>query len=210
MNNQQESMRKYYKFQSKIYDATRWSFLFGRKKILKLIQQDHPKHIVEIGCGTGHNLSRLQSAFPQTQITGIDVSAEMIAIANKKFKNNSNIKLMEQAYGSKSVEFDCAPDIIVFSYTLTMINPQWSSILKQAQLDLAPGGKLVIVDFHSSKNSLFKKWMAYNHVKMEGHMDQTLEASFYTKYHQVKKAYFGLWNYFYYVGAKPDLNGVLE
>lgn len=205
LNKQNEVMRRYYKFQSKIYDATRWSFLFGRKKILKMIDIDRPKHILEIGCGTGHNLRRLQSAFPQTQITGIDVSSDMIAIAKKKFKDNANITFLEQAYGNEPIYFETAPDVIIFSYTLTMINPQWSAILKQTQVDLAPGGKLAIVDFHSSKIPMFRKWMAHNHVRMEGHMDKTLQATFYTRFHQVKKAYFGLWNYFYFVGAKPVL-----
>jgi len=199
---QNNSMRKYYKFQSKIYDATRWSFLFGRKKLLKIILKENPQHILEIGCGTGHNLSRLQSAFPQTQITGIDVSTDMISIAKKKFKDNPKINLLEQAYGNGSIIFDTAPDIIIFSYTLTMINPQWSAILDQAQNDLASGGKLMIVDFHSSKYSFFRKWMARNHVRMEGHMDETLEATFETTFLQIKKAYLGLWNYFLFIAEK--------
>jgi len=200
--NQNDLMRNYYKFQSKIYDATRWSFLFGRKKLLKLIQEEKPQHILEIGCGTGQNIRRLHSIFPQTLITGIDVSKEMISIAQQKFKNNPNIELIEQAYGDGTINFRRPPDLIIFSYTLTMINPQWANILKQAKKDLVLGGRLAIVDFHSSGISFFRKWMARNHVRMEGHMDETLTTVFDVKFKEIKKAYFGLWNYFLFIAEK--------
>ena len=34
---QASAMDNYYKFQSKIYDMTRWTFLFGRDEIIKAI-----------------------------------------------------------------------------------------------------------------------------------------------------------------------------
>ena len=48
---QNQAMRNYYQFQSKIYDLTRWSFLFGRKTVIRKLPVDTlaPVHIVEIG-----------------------------------------------------------------------------------------------------------------------------------------------------------------
>jgi S-adenosylmethionine-diacylgycerolhomoserine-N-methlytransferase len=70
-----EHLERYYRFQSTIYDATRWLFLFGRGSILKEIRArlTGATEIVEIGCGTGRNLAHLARIFPEARITGIDL-----------------------------------------------------------------------------------------------------------------------------------------
>ncbi len=55
-------MRRYYRWQSVIYDLTRWTFLFGRNEMLNRlpIRNDlKTMRLVEVGCGTGRNLKRL-------------------------------------------------------------------------------------------------------------------------------------------------------
>lgn len=196
-------MRNYYQFQSKIYDATRWSFLFGRNELLRKIPfSKPPEHIVEVGCGTGHNLKLLAKVFPGKQITGIDVSTDMLTIARRKVGSFSNIQLREEAYGNQPSNFSQAPDLVLFSYALTMINPQYSAIILQACEDLADGGRIAIVDFHSTPVKWFKQHMEKNHVRMEGHMDSLLKRSFQPLRFEVRKAYGGLWNYFFFVGGK--------
>ena len=98
---QKDTMRTYYQFQSTIYDATRWLFLFGRNEILELIQSKvQPKHIVEVGCGTGYNTKKLGKLFPNSEITGIDVSSDMLAIAKKKVDQYNHVTLLERPYGA--------------------------------------------------------------------------------------------------------------
>jgi S-adenosylmethionine-diacylgycerolhomoserine-N-methlytransferase len=82
---QVHTIRQYYRRQSKIYDATRWSFLFGRNLIIKCIPLDvnGEYQILEVGCGTGHNLRNLARHFFKARITGLDASADMLAIAQK-------------------------------------------------------------------------------------------------------------------------------
>jgi hypothetical protein len=47
-----EHLERYYRFQSTIYDATRWLFLFGREAMLSEIRraQSHPVHAWRSGC----------------------------------------------------------------------------------------------------------------------------------------------------------------
>ncbi|MEM1357475.1 MAG: methyltransferase domain-containing protein, partial [Bacteroidota bacterium] len=76
-------LSQYYQFQSRIYDLTRWSFLFGRKHLLASLpfRPTEPLQILEVGCGTGHNLLRLAKKYPEAEITGIDLSTDMLAKA---------------------------------------------------------------------------------------------------------------------------------
>jgi S-adenosylmethionine-diacylgycerolhomoserine-N-methlytransferase len=59
-------LSKYYHFQSQIYDFTRWSFLLGRKRLIKEVsrQLQDAKRITEFGCGTGTYLLILSSDSP--------------------------------------------------------------------------------------------------------------------------------------------------
>lgn len=199
---QNRIIKKYYRVQSKFYDLTRWAFLFGRTNILNHLSIDTPpKYIVEIGCGTGHNLIRLAKRFPNAQITGFDVSSDMLKKARKKTAHFPNIRLVEKAYGNEA-PIAQAPDLILFSYVLTMVGKQYSAFIIQAYKDLKPNGKIVVVDFHNSKLKWFKRHMKRNHVKMDSHLDQPLTTSFQPIRFDIKSAYLGCWNYFFFEGEK--------
>jgi S-adenosylmethionine-diacylgycerolhomoserine-N-methlytransferase len=66
---QKEDMRNFYAFQAKIYDFTRWTFLYGRSTILKKLPLDRfkPLEILEVGCGTGVNMLQIAKMYPNAK-----------------------------------------------------------------------------------------------------------------------------------------------
>ncbi|WP_299624306.1 class I SAM-dependent methyltransferase [uncultured Tenacibaculum sp.] len=203
---QSQLIQNYYNFQSTIYDATRWSFLFGRKLIIdKIAKVTSPKVILEIGCGTGYNLKNLSKVFSNSKILGLDVSKDMLNIAKKKVKANTNIQLIDGAYGNTNIINENAPDVILFSYTLTMVNPEFSAMITQAYEDLNPGGYIAVVDFYNSKHTWFRNHMGNHHVRMESHLTPVLEEKFETIDNSVYEAYLETWEYFTYIGKKKEL-----
>jgi S-adenosylmethionine-diacylgycerolhomoserine-N-methlytransferase len=203
---QAENIRRYYQFQSRIYDATRWTFLFGRKEIIDRLPLSRKAEIdiMEIGCGTGRNLSHLARLFPNARITGIDVSGHMLRIAGRRLRKfEPRIQLLEKPYALGDDEFSNGIDLILFSYSLTMINPQWEELLRQAAADLRPGGLIAVVDFHDSRFSWFKNHMADHHVRMDGHLLPVLSRLFTSELKEVKSAYGTAWQYFLFMGRKP-------
>ncbi len=202
---QAEAMKAYYKLHAKIYDLTRWSFLFGRKKIIRMLADINPsaRRILEVGCGTGYNLKRLGNQFPLTQVIGMDVSQKMLQKARKNTTVfEDRIQLIEQAYTFGDMKFNAKMDMILFSYALTMINPQWEELIAQTAYDLKPGGLIAVVDFYDSRHQWFKNHMGNNHVRMDGHLNPVLKRHFQTEHEQVRKAYGGVWQYFIYIGRK--------
>lgn len=200
---QAKTIQQYYQWQSKIYDLTRWSFLFGRKKIADLLPVDRQAElkILEVGCGTGFNLKRMAKYFPKANFTGVDVSADMLTIARQNNTAYLNrMEFVEAPYGPEGVNFPGQMDIILFSYSLTMINPQWSALIDQAQLDLKPGGFVAVVDFHGSQFQWFKHHMSNHHVRMDSHLQYYLQKNFTPIHNQSKKAYMGVWEYLLFVG----------
>ncbi len=204
-NTQVKTIRGYYRLHAKIYRATRWIFLFGRKQIIHALKLPmlSDKTVLEVGCGTGHNLSNLAKHNMSLQLIGVDISPEMLAVASKSLERYSRrVRFLERAYAPGAWKLPAKPDVILFSYCLTMINPGWEDALQRAHDDLEEGSTIAVVDFHDSPYSLFQKWMGYNHVRMDNHLLPALQKRFTTVQLEVHQAYGGLWSYFLFVGKK--------
>jgi S-adenosylmethionine-diacylgycerolhomoserine-N-methlytransferase len=193
----------YYRLHSHIYDATRWSFLFGRTAILREVAAvARPARILEAGCGTGKNVVNLCRLFPQAEVTGVDLSETMLAVARRKAAPlGSRVRLLHGAYGP-AFQNDHSFDLILFSYALSMFNPGFAEAIAAAHRDLAPGGHIAVVDFHDTRLPLFERWMGVNHVRMNGQLRPLLAARFEARTDRLQTAYGGGWRYLLFVGRK--------
>lgn len=97
---QSTRMEQYYCFHAKIYNATRWSFLFGRRAVIrKVAAMRYPLNILEVGCGTGQNLLNLAATFPRAKMIGLDVSETMLAVTQKSLGPLSRrVELVHASY----------------------------------------------------------------------------------------------------------------
>lgn len=198
-----DALRRYYRLHARLYDWTRWSFLFGRGELVRwLAAGPAPERIWEIGCGTGANLRRLARLFPQARLTGLDGSADMLAVARGSLHRRARSVTFREGFYAAPLRPDPAPDVILFSYCLTMINPGWADAITAALADLAPGGRLAVVDFHGSDAAWFRRWMGVNHVRMERHLLPALAAACRPERSEVRRAYGGWWEYFLFLGRK--------
>ncbi len=205
---QQKNIRRYYRWQSTIYDWTRWTFLFGRNDILNRfpVAADTNCKVLEVGCGTGRNLRRLAQKYPQMRLVGLDVSPDMLKRAAKAIRSYTRrVLLLEKAYGPEPIMLPETPDLVLFSYALTMFNPGWEHAIQQAYVDLPKGGYIAVVDFHNSPSSLFRWWMGKNHVRMEAHLLPFLESHFQPEYQSTRAVFLGLWRYMIFIGKKTSV-----
>ncbi|MBN8676772.1 MAG: class I SAM-dependent methyltransferase [Chitinophagales bacterium] len=199
------ALKGYYKWHAKVYQLTRWTFLFGRRRIIHALEipMFSELTVLEVGCGTGYNLNILSRFYPNLQLIGLDLSPDMLNIASQKLSRYSRrTLLLESAYGLRPVRLPKRPDVILFSYCLTMINPGWKEAIQHAYADLPTGGRIAVVDFHGSPFSWFRKWMRFNHVRMEEHLLPYLKENFELQRLDILKAYAGLWTFFIYIGKK--------
>ncbi len=195
------SIERYYRWHAGIYDLTRWTFLLGREALVREVAASFiPSSILEVGCGTGKNLEQLGRRFPRARLWGLDLSGDMLAVAEKKLKNLAPRLTLVQAAYDRPVGEGHFFDLVVFSYALSMFNPGWEEALSAASLDLAPGGAIAVVDFHDSGSRLIKRWMGLNHVRLDGHLLQGLKSRFPRHVATIRPAFGGLWSYLRFVG----------
>ncbi|MES2737648.1 MAG: class I SAM-dependent methyltransferase [Verrucomicrobiota bacterium] len=199
----QKSLTSYYRWHAQIYDLTRWAFLFGRRQLIHRAAAHvvMPERILEIGCGTGKNLVELARAFPKAQIIGLDLSKDMLDRARPKLKEfGARVGLLHQAYDAP-VAVGSKFDLIVFSYSLSMINPGFDEVLRICRDDLSERGSVAVVDFHESRWGWFRRWMGVNHVRMEGQVLECLNQHFQPLTRQIHTGYGDLWRYLLYIGS---------
>lgn len=198
-----KNLNKYYKRHAALYDLTRWSFLFGRRKTISQLHRfiDYPTKILEVGCGTGTNLIQITKNFTYANCSGIDVSKSMLLKASRKpIIQRNNVRLHCGDY--LNLNDQKKYDILLLSYALTMMSDSKSIVIKKAVSELNPGGILAVVDFHSTEFKWFDQWMQHNHVEINGKLVNELTQELSVEKFELRKAYLGLWKYFIFYGRK--------
>lgn len=168
-------MDRIYRHQRCIYNLTRKYYLLGRDRVIDDLAPGKDDAVLEIGCGTGRNLIKTARRYPHVRCFGVDISKEMLETAHAAVRQRrlaDSIRL----YRGDATNFDGAALIgqpvferIFISYSLSMI-PSWRATMERAVHSLAPGGRLLIVDFGELsgwpawfRKGLFK-WLSLFHV----------------------------------------------
>lgn len=54
-----------------------------------------PSRALDVGCGSGHATHALARQFPQAEVTGVDLSAKAIRLAEREYHHTSNLQFRE-------------------------------------------------------------------------------------------------------------------
>jgi S-adenosylmethionine-diacylgycerolhomoserine-N-methlytransferase len=202
-----ETMSGYYAWHSRIYDATRWTFLFDRDAIMEDLRLMAGETVVEVGCGTGCNLPGIVRRVGATgNVIAVDCSRPMIQKCAERIQDQRwrNVELCDQVYGDTPVT-NGAADVVLMSYSLSMI-PSWSQVLECALAELKPGGRIGVVDFclenRNTATLAFSQWMARNHVMLDRPCLDRLFAMYRPKTYAMRRALGGLWSFYRFVGER--------
>ena len=142
-----------------------------------------PKQILDLGCGTGSSTLMLKQAFSEAEITGLDLSPYMLAIAEYKGQK-SELKIKWQQGLAEATNFaDEQFDLIsvAFLFHETPVNIA-QAILQECYRILQPGGQIVILDGNQRRlrhtNWLIKLFREpYSQVYAAGNLDEWLNAA---------------------------------
>ena len=178
-------MDRIYRHQRHIYDATRKFYLLGRDHLIEVLDPPSGGTVLEVGCGTGRNIIHAARRYPQATFHGLDISAEMLATAAGNLEKaglSRRVRLARDdaaAFDPQELFGRAMFDRVFFSYSLSMI-PEWRLALARVAGCLAPGGRLLVVDFGQQEGlpSMFREglhaWLRRFHVKPRSDLGDVL------------------------------------
>ena len=199
-------LKRYYRWNSHLYDATRWAILWGRKWLedylrieLVVLEKKNSSTscyrscIVEIGCGTGYHLSALAPVFKHSEFYGFDASAHMLNKASKKIQKLKNVQLREEYFSSNSLPH-LSVDCFICSYSMSM-NENIPSLIESIHENMKDSGVLYMVDFLSTSSNWFYRWMMLHGVYIHSEIITELQNTFKLVEYESKRGLFGLYRY---------------
>ncbi len=153
-----ERAEQYFDAQAPVYDFTRRLFLTGRARAVSALAVRPGDRVADWGCGTGLNFPLIEKQGP-AEIIGIDASEGMLRSARARLPGARIIK-------ADMTTFLLEPpvDRALCSYALSLVD-DWEETIRNMKRGLAPGGRLVLHDFHPLAggmkvfDGLFRWWI---------------------------------------------------
>src|ERR1700731_2421097 len=106
--------------------------------LIQRIRLDHPRHIMDLGCGPGNSTEALRRRWPGATVIGLDRSHEMIAAAKQAYPDGIWVT------GDASSWTPHEPFDLVFANALLQWLPDHARACRHLLDQVAPGGALAI------------------------------------------------------------------
>ncbi len=149
---EKRQVQRAYELYAPVYDFIfDWIFSPGRAAAAKQLDLQRSDSVLEVGIGTGLNLPLYPAT---TQLTGIDLSQEMLDKAVERVQSlampNVTLKVMD----ATSLDFgDNEFDKAVATYTISAV-PDPVAVLREMRRVVKPGGVIVIMNHFRSERRL--------------------------------------------------------
>jgi phosphatidylethanolamine/phosphatidyl-N-methylethanolamine N-methyltransferase len=139
-----EAVRAAYRRWARVYDVTFGGVSgFGRRRAVSTINRLPGRRVLEVGVGTGLALPRYA---PDKRVTGIDLSAEMLAVARTRVAQQrlANIEALREMDAEATDFPDHGFDIAVAMFVASVV-PHPPRLLAEMRRVVRPGGHLLFV-----------------------------------------------------------------
>jgi len=157
-----DAVRRAYRRWAPVYD---YSFGViagpGRRRAVRLINESHAGRaakVLEVGVGTGLSLPGYAASL---QITGIDLSNEMLAKARERVAKDrlANVAGLYEMDASAMTFADASFDTVVAMYVMTVV-PDAAKVMCELDRVCAPGGEVMLVN-HFSQDHGVRGWVEH-------------------------------------------------
>lgn len=129
-----------------------------RRRVMRIVRRAKAHKIMDVATGTGDLAIAMAKRVDRTQIIGIDLSEEMLAVARRKVEKQGLEERIMLAKGDAE-NLDMVTTESVDAATVAFGVRNFENIergLGEIYRTLKPGGKLVVLEFSMPKNRLVR------------------------------------------------------
>ncbi|MFN8950673.1 MAG: class I SAM-dependent methyltransferase [Aphanizomenon sp.] len=120
-----------------------------------------PQNILDLGCAVGLSTFALQAVYPQAKITGLDLSAYFLAVANYRSQQHQAEIHWVHGQGESTGLADTSFDLVsIFLMFHELPQSATHRIFAEVRRILRPGGHLAIMDMNP-KSEIYAKLPTY-------------------------------------------------
>jgi phosphatidylethanolamine/phosphatidyl-N-methylethanolamine N-methyltransferase len=150
---EKRQVERAYELLAPVYDFVfDWIFAPGRTAAVSQLALAPTDTVLEVGIGTGLNLPLYP---PLTQLTGIDLSSEMLDKAVERVQNLAMPNVILKVMDATSLDFaDNEFDKALATYTISAV-PDPIGVLREMRRVVKPGGVIVILNHFRSDRWLW-------------------------------------------------------
>ena len=129
-----------------------------RRRVMRIVRRSKAHKIMDVATGTGDLAIAMAKRVDRTQILGVDLSEEMLAVARRKVeKQGLEERIMLQKGDAENLDMVTSESIDVATVAFGVRN--FENIergLSEIYRTLKPGGKLVVLEFSMPKNRVVR------------------------------------------------------
>lgn len=128
-----------------------------KRALLAQVEADHPRRVLDLGCGTGTLAIAIAKALPDATVVGLDADDEALGMAANKVRQAGARVTLHRGFSTdlpfRDAEFDCVVSSLFFHHL-----PREAKIatLREVRRVLASGGSLHAADWGKPANPLFR------------------------------------------------------
>jgi demethylmenaquinone methyltransferase/2-methoxy-6-polyprenyl-1,4-benzoquinol methylase len=130
-----------------------------RKKAINLLKNVPHDHILDVASGTADMAIMAAKRLKPQKITGIDISAEMLALGRKKVEKEGLTNVIALQTGdSETINFPSHSfDAIMVAFGVRNFENLEAGLQEMLRV-LKPGGRLVVLEFSKPSNGIARKF----------------------------------------------------
>ena len=137
-----------------------------RRRVMRIVRRSKAVKIMDVATGTGDLAIAMAKRVDRTQILGVDLSEEMLAVARQKIQKQGleeRIMLEKGDAENLSMVADGSIDAVTVAFGVRNFENMERG-LREMWRTLKDGGKLVVLEFSTPKNR-FIRWIyaQYSH-----------------------------------------------
>ncbi len=129
-----------------------------RRRVMRIVRRAKAHKIMDVATGTGDLAIAMAKRVDRTQILGVDLSEEMLAVARRKIeKQGLEERIMLEKGDAENLSMVASESIDAITVAFGVRN--FENIergLSELYRTLKPGGKLVVLEFSMPKNRLVR------------------------------------------------------